>query len=476
MGAKKVKTVYEKLGVDSIGSLEYACKENRLRDLPGFGQKTQDNLLKSIQLKKKYDEQYHYPPAKRIAEQVLEYLHKAPGIIDLEIAGSLRRKKEIIHDIDIVGSAKKQDQQTIMDYFVNYPDNKQSLAHGKTKTTIVMKHGIHCDLRLVETDQFPFLLHHSTGSKEHNTAMRQLAKDKNCRMNEYGIFKGNNDKSEKCADEHEIYSFFSLQYIPPELRENMGEIEAAGRHELPNLVQENQIKGVFHAHSVWSDGSNSIRELAEKCRSLGFEYLGITDHSKSAFYANGLDEERIKKQHEEIEKLNEEFTDFTIFIGIESDILTSGKLDYDDDVLESFDFVIASVHSAFNLSQKEMTKRICSALKHPCTTMLGHPSGRLLLGREAYQVDMEAIIECAVQNNVIIEINANPHRLDMDWHWGRLAEKHQLITSINPDAHSIDGIEDFRYGVGIARKGWFTADRVLNTRSCDAVTSFFKLK
>jgi DNA polymerase (family 10) len=472
LGAKKVRVIYDKLKISSVGELEYACTENRLRDLPGFGEKSQAKIFASIQLFKKYSERYLYPVALDAAEDLLAYLKKHDSITDIEIAGSLRRRKETIGDIDIVAACGTAERSAVMAYLIQYPGTAAIEAHGDTKSTIALKIGIKADLRLVSRNSFPFLLHHATGSKEHNIAMRSRAQNRDLKLNEYGLFSG--DTEIPCKTESEIYRQLELAYIPPELRENYGEIESAESGELPDLFTGEPFFGHFHVHSTWSDGSNSIEEIARYCISQGLQYVGITDHSKSAFYANGLKEDRIHAQHEEIDKLNESLHPFHIFKGIEVDILANGDLDYTDNILSLFDFVIASVHSQFTLSRDAMTTRICKAVKHPAVTMLGHPTGRLLLAREAYQLDIQKVIETAAEYGKIIEINANPYRLDLDWHDGRYAKKLGVRTSINPDAHALEGFSDYLYGIGIARKAWFTAEDILNTFDLPSVTTYLK--
>lgn len=476
LGPKKVKLLYDKLDITTIGELEYACKENRLRDLQGFGQRSQDKILEGIRLRERYRQRFLYPVARLEAWHLFEHLKAHPNILRLEIAGSLRRKRETIKDLDFVASCKQQDRAAIMSHFVSYEQTEQITGQGDTKSGIIVSSGMGADLRLVNHDEFAFALHHFSGSKAHNTALRQRAKSFGLTMNEYGLYPEGSDISISCDSEEEIFKALKLAFIEPELRENHGEIEAAAKKTLPDLVTARDIRGIFHAHSSYSDGAASILEMALACREMGYEYLGITDHSQSAFYANGLSEERIRRQHEEIDRLNSELSDFTIFKGIESDILADGQLDYTDAVLETFDFVIASVHSIFRLSEDEMTKRICRALENPYVTMLGHPTGRLLLGREAYPVHMETVLETAARFGKIVEINANPHRLDLDWRWGPFARERGIKTSINPDAHSTDGLKDTDIGVGIARKAWFSADEVLNTRSADEINRLFKNK
>jgi DNA polymerase (family 10) len=471
LGAKKVKAIHEKLNITTIGELEYACRENRLRELDGFGQKSQEKILQGIELHKQYRERFLFPVAAAEARSLLDYLQQQKQFKRLEVAGSLRRKKETIRDIDIVASCLPKHNQALMEYFIQFENGQQIINQGTTKSTIILKSGMQADLRLVTDDEFPFLLHHSTGSKEHNTAMRALAKTKNLKMNEYGLFK--EDKKIACRDEQEIFRALGLQFIPPELREDLGEIEAAQKNALPQLYDGNPFHGIFHMHSNYSDGSNSLAEIAAYCRKQGWQYAGICDHSKSAFYAHGLDEQRVKQQQQEIDDLNSTNKVFRIFKGIEVDILVDGKLDFTDEVLSTFDFVIASVHSHFNMDMDSMTRRICQALQNPYVTMLGHPTGRLLLGREAYPVNMEEVIKTAAQYRKIIEINCNPFRLDLDWRYGKLAKSMGVKTALNPDAHSLEGISDFVYGIGIARKGWFETADILNGYDLQSVQKIF---
>jgi DNA polymerase (family 10) len=472
LGAKKVKVVYDKLGISSIGELEYACRENRLRDLQGFGQKSQDKTLQNIELQKKYSERFLIPVAENEGQQVLEYLKKNRKIITIEIAGSLRRKMETIKDLDIIASCDEGAREEIMHYFVSSDQKIRIISQGITKSAIILDSGMTAELRLVRDSEYPFLLQHATGSKEHNTQMRRLAKEQNYKMNEYGLF--NNDKQIACQDENEIYTNLGITLIPPQLREGMGEIEAAKAGDLTEIYGGTPFYGLFHVHTTYSDGANSLKEIADTCQAMGLEYVGICDHSKSAFYANGLSEDRVKEQQEEINQLNTSYNGFKIFKGIEADILQDGALDYEDDILATFDFVVASVHSNFNLSEELMTGRICHALRNPHVTILGHPTGRLLLAREAYKLNMEEVIDVAGKEKKIIEINANPFRLDLDWRWGKLARSKGVKTAINPDAHSIEGLKDYHYGIGIAQKGGFQKEEILNTFTVKEVEDYFK--
>jgi len=463
---------YDKLGISSLGELEYACRENRLRDLQGFGQKSQDKILESIELQKKYSERFLIPVAKNESRQILDHLKKNRKIIRIDIAGSLRRKMETIKDLDIIASCEKGDREEIMHYFVSTDQNIRIISQGVTKSAVVLDSGITAELRLVTDSEYPFLLQHATGSKEHNTQMRRLAKDQNFKMNEYGLFI--DDKQIVCEDEEAIYTKLGLQIIPPEVREGMGEIELAGTGDLPETYDGKPFYGLFHVHTTYSDGANSLKEIADACQAMGLDYVGICDHSKSAFYANGLSEDRVKEQLAEIDKLNSAYDGFKIFKGIEADILQDGAIDYEDDILATFDFVVASVHSNFNLSEEAMTERICRALRNPYVTMLGHPTGRLLLAREPYKLDMEKVIDVAGEEKKIIEINANPFRLDLDWRWGKLARNKGVQTAINPDAHSIEGLKDYHYGIGIAQKGGFQREEILNTFTVTEVEDYFR--
>ncbi|KUJ90798.1 MAG: phosphotransferase domain-containing protein [Thermoanaerobacter thermocopriae] len=472
LGPKKIKTIYEKLNITTIRELEYACIENRLVDLPGFGEKTQKKILEGIQFVKQFSGQHLYAEAYTEALKLKEYLDMTKTALVTEIAGSLRRKKEIVKDIDILAAAS--DSSKVMEAFVNYPGVKEVIAKGDTKTSVILKSGINADLRVVTEKEFPYALHHFTGSKEHNTAMRHRAKQMGIKMNEYGLFKG--DKLIECKSEEEVFNKLGLLYILPELRENMGEIEAAEKGELPKLIEEKDIKGVFHVHTTYSDGANTLVEMVEAARKFGYKYIGITDHSKSAFYAGGLKEEDLVRQWEEIEELSKKYNDIVIFKGIESDILPDGSLDYEEEILKKFDFVIASIHSNFRMSKEDMTKRIIKAIENKYTTIIGHVTGRLLLARDSYEIDIYEVIEAADHYGKIIEINANPYRLDLDWRYVKHAKEKGVKLAICPDAHGVEGLNDIKYGVGIARKGWLEAKDVINTCEAHEIYKLFQLK
>lgn len=461
LGPKKIMALYEQLGIDSVEKLTKACQENKLVSLPGFSQKTQDKILEGIERLQDYDQRFHYPIGWLIGQELLGYLKKESAVLRCEVAGSLRRKKEVIKDIDIIASS--QEPMSVMKTFVTHPYVDTVVNQGETKSSIRLQNGMQADLRVVSDEEYPYALHHFTGSKEHNAALRHIAKEKGMKMNEYGIF--HDDEKISCHDEREIFQVFGMDYIEPELRENLGELEAARHHALPDLITEKDIQGIIHVHTQYSDGHNTIEELVQACMLKGYDYLGVSDHSQTAVYAGGLTIDALKRQHEEIDRLNEKYKDFRIYKGIESDILQDGALDYPDAILESFDFVIGSIHSAFRMSEEKMTRRVIEATKNPHMTILGHPTGRLLLRREGYLLDIKAVIESCVKHDVILEINANPYRLDLDWRYMKWAKEQGALFVISPDAHSIKELDYIPYGIHVARKGWLEAKDIINTKS-----------
>ena len=379
--------------------------------------------------------------------------------------------------VSVADSASEDARRKIMDVFTSQPSVQAITGKGETKSSVVLSSGINMDLRVVNDSQFPYTLHHFTGSKEHHIPLRRRALSMNMTINDYGLFKGKEPHLElvPCKDETDIYAALGMAYIEPELREDMGEIEAAVNGTLPTLVQESDLRGVLHVHSTWSDGQNTISEMAEACIARGLTYLGLTDHSKTAAYAGGLNEEDLRRQHEEIDLLNKEYAGRLLILkGIECDILRDGSLDFADDVLATLDFVVASIHSLFNLSPQEQTARMLRAISNRYVDIIGHPTGRILLGREGYALDLDAVIDAAAQHNVCIEINAHPSRLDLDWRYVRRARDKGIKIPIDPDAHVISGLDDMRFGIGIARKGWLQASDVLNTMTTDAVLDFFR--
>jgi DNA polymerase (family 10) len=482
LGPKRIKILHDKLKLKTIDQLKEAAEKHKLEKIKGFGEKIEENILRGIELLRKQVDKHLYPRAKEAADRVFNVIRKDKGVIRAEVAGSLRRRKEIIGDIDILVSAKLSDSPKLMDVFTSHPDVERIIAKGDTKSSVLLKSAINCDLRVVKDGEFPFALAYFTGSKEHNIEMRSLAKKFGWSMNEYGFSelgaeekRGKAKRIVKCKDEEDIFKALELNYIPPEIREHMGEIEAAQEGRIPKLVEEKDIRGTFHCHTTYSDGANTVEEMAEAARQLGWQYLGIADHSKVAAYAGGLSEEKVKQQHKEIDKLNSKLKDIRIFKGTEVDIVRDGSLDWNDQVLSTFDYVVASIHSIFNMTEAEMTKRIIKAIKNKYVTMLGHPTGRLLLEREGYPVNMIDVINAAADYGKVIEINAHPMRLDLDWRLCKYAKEKGVKISINPDAHNIDGLNDVFYGVGVARKGWLEKKDVVNAWGVKEVMKFLTL-
>ncbi len=479
LGPKRVKILFEKLKIKDIDQLERAARDGKLASLDGFGKKSEENILEGISAVRSRSDKHLYSSASDAARPIYAAIMKQPGVIRGEIAGSLRRHKEVIGDIDIVVSAKPSARSAIMTAFTAQPSVERVLASGETKSSVVLQAGINCDLRIVDDAEFPFALNYFTGSKEHNVEIRGRARRHGLSLNEYGfspVEEGGKTRGVRipaCRSENDIYRALGLAYVPPELRENRGEIQAAEEGTLPELVSDKDIRGTFHCHTTYSDGVNTLEEMARAAEKLGWEYLGIGDHSKAAAYAGGLSEAKVREQLREIEALNGKAKQFRIFTGTECDILADGSLDYADRVLAQFDYVVVSVHSNFKMSEADMTKRIIRALKNKHVTMLGHPTGRLLLSREPYAVDMIKVIDAAAEYGKMIEINAHPMRLDLDWRLCTYAKEKGVPIVINPDAHNIEGLRDVYYGVGIARKGWLEKKDVINTRTRADIISLF---
>ncbi|HLI08487.1 MAG TPA: DNA polymerase/3'-5' exonuclease PolX [Ktedonobacteraceae bacterium] len=481
IGPKKINAIYNQLHVNSLAELKQAAEENKIAPLPGFGKKTQEKILQGIDFLAQHSDRYLYPVVEAEAERIRAALATLPQIVRLEIAGSLRRRRETVKDIDMVASvrdnASEEERNKIMDFFTSLPSVVSVTGKGPTRSSVVLNNGIAMDLRVVNDSQFPYTLHHFSGSREHHIALRRRALAHNMTINDYGMFRGKEPNLElvPARDEADMYRALGLDYIEPELREDMGEIEAAEKHELPKLVTLSDIRGTLHVHSVWSDGQNTIREMAEACIERGYQYLGITDHSKVAAYAGGLSVEDLKRQGEEIDRLNEEFAGkICILKGTECDILKDGSLDFPDEALASLDFVVASIHSNFNMTEEEETQRMIRAISNPYVNIIGHATGRILLGRPGYSLNIEAVIDAAAAHMVSIEINANPSRLDLDWRYLRRARDKGMKIPIDTDAHSIAGLDDMRYGVYIARKGWLTASDVLNAFPLEKLLKYFQ--
>jgi DNA polymerase (family 10) len=479
LGPKKVKALLDELGVDDLDKLKQACDADKVSKLKGFGAKTQQKILEGINFLAQMGQRVRIDQALPLAMHLLAGLQKCPGIIRMELCGSLRRRRETIKDIDILISAK--DPAPIMECFVSLAGVEQVLGHGETKSSVIVGNGaghgrilMNADLRVVSDKEFPFALMYFTGSKEHNIVLRQRAQEHGLKLNEYEL--AGERKHVACKDEADIYKVLGLDYIPPEMREDTGEIDAAAHHRIPYLVELDDIRGTFHCHTTMSDGRNSLEEMVSTARGLGWKYYGIADHSQSLTVANGLTPARVRQQHADIDALAKRVPDIKLFKGTECDILPDGSMDFDDDVLASFDYVVASVHTHFNLSEKDMTARIVKAVSHPRVTMLGHATGRLLLSRDGYKVDLEAVLQAAAKHKTMIEINAHPMRLDVDWVHCKRAKALGVQLVINPDAHSTEDLKYIPYGVDVARRGWLEKSDVFNTKTAAQVAKSFEAR
>lgn len=469
LGPKKVGALHKELHVHSIASLQAACESGQVAKLSGFGKKTEQKILEAIARREAFADRFRLDVAAHAAEMILERVRAHPDVLRAQYAGSLRRSKETIGDLDIVVATSKPAEVT--KWFSELDLAEDVIAHGDTKCSIRLENGLQVDLRAVSSDEYPFALLYFSGSKEHNVALRSMALKQGLSLNEYG-FSGKGEIPE-IHDEAGIYKTLGLEFVPPELRENRGEIEAAAKGELPKLVELENLRGTFHNHTNASDGRATLEEMAEAAIDLGLRYLGIADHSKASFQANGLDEERLAEQIEDIRAWNKARGDeLWIFAGSEVDILKDGSLDFDDDILSQLDYAVASVHASFTLDEKTMTKRLIRAMENEHITMLGHLTGRLLLRRDAYAVNHDKIIDCAARTNTIIELNCNPRRFDMDWRWWHKARDKGVLCSINPDAHRPEQFQFLKFGVTVARKGWLRKEDILNTRELDDVKDY----
>ena len=470
LGPKKIKALHDELGIDTVEKLEQACKDGRIAGLKGFGEKTQTNILEGIERRRSYASRHLISEALPQADSMLEALRSHPDVVRCSAAGSLRRHREVIGDIDLLASSKQPAE--VIEFFTSQPGIIKVLAKGETKASVLLEGGIQADLRVVSDAEYSAALLYFTGSKEHNIVMRQRAIDRGLRLNEYGLFHSKEETRDakllvKCRTEEEIFEKLGLHYIPPEMREDMGEIALAEKGPLPRLIEWTDLKGSLHNHSTWSDGHQCPEDIAKAMRELGLAYWGITDHSKSSFQANGLDATRVRQQLKEIAAINatlaNEGTDFRLLTGTEVDILKDGSLDFPDDLLAELDVVIASIHSSFNQTEAETTQRLIGAAQNPYVHILGHLTGRLLLDREPYQVDQRAVIDACAETGTWIELNAHPKRFDLDWRLWPYAKSKGVKCVINCDAHRFEHAGFLRPGAGIARKGWLTREDVVNT-------------
>ena len=473
LGPKKVVILYKTLKIQSIGALKKAAEEGEIAKIKGFGAKTEKNILDAISHREIYQKRRLWWDAMEIAKPILENLKKLKGVKKAEIAGSLRRCLETVGDLDFVVAAS--DPTPIMKWFTSQPSVEMVIASGETKCSVKLKNGIQADLRIVQERDFGPTLCYFTGSKEHSIQLRARAKNYGWSLSEYGFISDKKPAPKKILTEEDLYRALKLSYIPPELRENLGEIEAAEKNQLPRLIEENEIRGTLHNHTTQSDGKNTLQEMVNGAKKMGWDYFGISDHSKSSVQANGLSEERLIKQIEEIKRLNQsKKLGIYLFAGLECDILANGSLDFSNEILTKLDYVIASVHSSLTQNEKSMTKRIIRAVEHPSTTILGHLTGRLLLKREPYALNTQKVIDACIANGKIIEINGHPQRLDMDWRlWHKASEK-GLKCCINTDAHRIEDLNYIKAGINIARKGWLEKTQVINTLTLRELTLLLK--
>ena len=468
MGPKKVKALHDKLGIESIEALEAACEAGQVAELDGFGKKSEEKILESIAFKRQHASHHHRHKMLIAAEPILDDLRSHPDVIRCDIAGSLRRGKEVSGDIDFLVSAK--DSTDIIEAFTTRDGILSVLAAGGTKASVLLEGGIQADLRVVEDSEFASALAYFTGSKEHNIVMRQRAIDRGLRLNEYGLFKSTEETRDPelrldCKTEEDIFAALDLTYVPPELREDRGEFDAAENGDIPRLIEWTDLKGSLHNHSNWSDGHESLEEIAEHMSGLGLAYWAVTDHSKASFQANGLDEARVEKQLKEIAAVNQKLKDagnsFRLLSGIEVDVLKKG-LDFEDDLLAQLEVVVASLHVAGS-DEKDNTKRLIAAAENPHVHMLGHLSGRLLLERAPQKLNQQAVIDACAETGTWIELNANPYRLDLDWRHWQYAKSRGVKCVINCDAHRAEHAGFLRIGTAIARKGWLAKEDVVNT-------------
>ncbi len=461
IGPKTAKLLYEKFGIKDIDELARLASEHKLSTLSGVKSKTEDNILKGIQTLRKDMERKPIGRVLPIAHEIIEFLKNNAPISRIDIAGSLRRWKDTIKDIDIL--ATSPDSNKAMDVFTGMPNVKEVLSKGATRSSIIIQEGLQVDLRIVDRKSYGSALAYFTGSKNHNIKLREMAIKKGLKINEYGIFQ-QEDHKRLCGDnEEDVYRILGLSYIPPELRENMGEIEASLEGSLPTLINLNDIQGDLHMHSRWSDGSHTIEDLVQAAKGQGYSYIAITDHSKGLGVAGGLTPERVLEQITEIESLNKRLSDFTILKGIEVDIKSDGSLDLPDDILKMLDIVVASIHSGFKQSRGQLTSRLISAIKNQYVSIIAHPTGRLLGERDEYDIDMEEVLQAARNNGTAFEINAYPARLDLNDIYARRAKELSLPIVISTDTHIISNMDYMKYGISIARRSWLQKNDILNT-------------
>ncbi|GAB3803883.1 DNA polymerase/3'-5' exonuclease PolX [Virgibacillus kimchii] len=472
LGGKKIAKLYRELGVTDQATLKAACENGQVEKLDGFGVKTAKNIIKAIESAGQRPERLPIAIMLPIAEKIENYIKEIPEVNKFSLAGSLRRMRETIRDIDFILATNQPG--AVRDALLEMTNIKEVIASGETKVSVTLEeiYDINVDFRLVNQEEFATTLHHFTGSKEHNVALRELAKSRGEKINEYGVEKEETGELITFPDEAAFFNHFNLDYIPPEVREDTGELDAF-KDRVP-LIELSDLKGDLHMHTTWSDGAQSLKEMVSAAREKGYEYIAITDHSKFLRVAHGLNEDRLRKQREEIAKLNDMYDDIHIFAGVEMDILPDGSLDFSDDFLKEMDFVIGAIHSSFSQPQYKIMDRLNRALENPYVSLIAHPTGRLIGKRDGYNVDVEVLLEKAKETNTALEINANPNRLDLAADWARKAQKKGITLAINTDAHNYQMLDHMKYGVGSARKGWVEKDTVMNTWSKERLINYFQ--
>lgn len=471
LGPERVKDLHQELGIDSREDLEEAVENKEIRELEGFGKKTEANIREELERSDGEEERTMFSVAEEYAESLLEYLEQIEEIADVEMAGSYRRRKETVGDLDILVLC--DDSEKVMDHYTSFEDVEEVVSKGETKSTIRLKSGLQVDLRVIAEESYGAAMMYFTGSKDHNIELRDRALDRDMKLNEYGLF-DEDDEPVAQETEEEIYEVLDLSWITPELRENRGEVKVAEKGELPDLVTPEEMKGDIHMHTTSTDGKSSIKEMAEAARDMGHDYIAITDHSERVSVASGLDADELADQIKKVEEVDEELDDIRILKGIEVDILKDGTLDLPNDILKQLDLRICSVHYHQNLPEEEQTERIIKAMENPYFDILAHPTGRQIHERGEMDLDMEEIMDAAEEYDCIFELNASPHRLDLDDHYCKMAKERGLKIEISTDAHSIGELKYQRYGVYQARRGWLEAEDVINTYDVDELLEFFK--
>ena len=461
LGPGRVRLLHELLHINSVKDLEHALESGKVQKVPGFGPKLIEKITAGVKKHRYEEKRYRIDEAEETAEWLRERLLEAAGVEEVQVAGSIRRCKETVHDIDMVASTTLESD--IMERFTSLDEVTRIIMKGPTRSSIRLSNGMSVDLRAVPKEEYGATLHHFTGSKAHNIALRKMAKERNMKINEYGIYKG--EKRLGGEKESDIYTHLGLDYIEPEMRENRGEIALAQKHALPSLITLSDIRGDLHMHTRYSDGMNTIEEMVRAAMEKGYEYIAVTDHTKHLSVAHGLDEKRLREQLEEIDALNEALKGITILKSAEVDILEDGTLDLPDEILSELDLAVCGIHYKFNLSREKQTKRILKAMEHPAFTILAHPTGRLINLREPYAVDMEAVIRAAKARGCILELNAQPDRLDLNDRHCKMAKEAGVPVAVSTDAHSVQNLELMRYGIGQARRGWLEKADVVNTKN-----------